>query len=77
MRKGTWNLWMINAIYLGLSLYVVLSKSFLPLLTQEYISCTVKVIRMANNIVSYEFISSVYSHSKSETFELPDFQSQR
>lgn len=59
MKKDTWNIWMINAIYLVLSLYVVLSKTFLPLLTQECISCTVKVISMANNIFSYEFISSV------------------
>lgn len=59
MKKGTWKLWMINSIYLVLSLYVVLSKSFLPLLTQECISCTVKVISIANNILSYEFTSSV------------------
>lgn len=66
VKKGIWNLWMINAIYLVLSLNVVVSKSSLPLLTQECISCTVKIISMANNIFSYEFISSVYSPSKAQ-----------
>lgn len=78
VKKGAGNLWMINAIYLVLSLNVVLSKSSLPLLTQQCTSCTVKVISMANNIFSYEFLSPLSTpHPKLKMFELSEFQSKR
>lgn len=75
MQKATWNLWMVNAIYLIFSLYMVLSRSLYPLLTQQCISCTARVISMANNLfLRVHLIWLSTPHPKPKTSELSQFQ---